>query len=75
MKTKYKAVGCANKSLHFLQQLKKHVQIGNGFTQRRAAYGLMLIEAYLNGQFLTEIQEFREEDEDDGKIPQCDLVW
>jgi hypothetical protein len=28
--TKYKAVGCANKSLHFLQQLKKHVQIGEG---------------------------------------------
>jgi hypothetical protein len=56
--TKYKAVGCANKSLHFLQQLKKHVQIGDGFTQARAAYGLMLIEAYLNGQFLTEVQEF-----------------
>jgi len=57
-KTKYKAVGCANKSLHFLQQLKKHTQIGEGFTQARAAYGLMLIEAYLNGQFLTEVQEF-----------------
>lgn len=56
--TKYKAVGCANKSLHFLQQLKKHVQIGEGFTQKRAAYGLMLIEAYINGQFLTEVQEF-----------------
>lgn len=65
-KTKYKAVGCANKSLHFLQQLKKHVQIGNGFTQERAIYGLMLIEAYLNGQFLTEVQEFhREEDKTD----------
>lgn len=65
-KTKYKAVGCANKSLHFLQQLKKHVQIGNGFSQERAAYGLMLIEAYLNGQFLTEVQEFHgEEDKTD----------
>ena len=59
---KYKAVGCANKSLHFLQQLKKHVQIGNGFTQERAAYGLMLIDAYINGQFLTEIQEFKADD-------------
>lgn len=59
--TKYKAVGCANKSLHFLQQLKKHVQIGEGFTQERAAYGLMLIEVYLNGQFLTEVQEFKSE--------------
>jgi len=57
--TKYKAVGSANKSLHFLQQLKKHVQIGEGFTQERAAYGLMLIEAYINGQFLTEVQEFK----------------
>lgn len=35
---KYKAVGCANKSLHFLQQLKKHVQIGNGFTQARSIW-------------------------------------
>lgn len=61
--TKYKAVGCANKSLHFLQQLKKHVQIGNGFTQERAAYGLMIIEAYLNGQFLTEVKEFTSNDE------------
>ena len=60
--TKYKAVGCANKSLHFLKQLKKHVQIGDGFTQKRAAYGLMLIEAYLNGQFLTELQEFHGEE-------------
>jgi hypothetical protein len=59
---KYKAVGCANKSLHFLQQLKKHVQIGNGFTQARAAYGLMLIDAYINGQFLTEVQEFKADD-------------
>jgi hypothetical protein len=59
---KYKAVGCANKSLHFLQQLKKHVQIGNGFTQERAAYGLMLIDAYINGQFLTEVQEFKADD-------------
>jgi len=59
---KYKAVGCANKSLHFLQQLKKHVQIGNGFTQERAAYGLMLIDAYINGQFLTEVQEFKSDD-------------
>ena len=57
--TKYKAVGCANKSLHFLKQLKKHVQVGEGFTQERAAYGLMLIEAYINGQFLTEVQEFK----------------
>lgn len=57
--TKYKAVGSANKSLHFLQQLKKHVQVGNGFSQERAAYGLMLIEAYINGQFLTEVQEFK----------------
>lgn len=59
---KYKAVGCANKSLHFLQQLKNHVQIGNGFTQERAAYGLMLIDAYINGQFLTEVQEFKADD-------------
>lgn len=57
--TKYKAVGCANKSLDFIKKLKKHVQIGQGFTQERAAYGLMLIEAYINGQFLTEIQEFK----------------
>ncbi len=56
---KYKAVGCANKALHFIQQLKKHTQIGEGFTQERAAYGLMLIEAYINGQFLTEVQEFK----------------
>jgi hypothetical protein len=60
--TKYKAVGCANKSLHFLQQLKKHVQSGNGFTQKRATYGLMLIDAYINGQFLKEIQEFKADD-------------
>ncbi len=60
--TKYKAVGCANKSLHFIQQLKKHAQIGNGMTQARAAYGLMLIEAYINGQFLTEVQEFQFEE-------------
>jgi hypothetical protein len=60
--TKYKAVGCANKSLHFIQQLKKHTQIGKGFTQERAAYGLMLIDAYLNGQFLTEVQEFKNDD-------------
>ena len=66
--TKYKAVGCANKSLHFLQQLKKHVQIGNGFTQERAAYGLMLIEAYLNGQFLTEVQEFHGEEDTTDEI-------
>ncbi len=66
--TKYKAVGCANKSLHFLQQLKKHVQIGNGFTQERAAYGLMLIEAYLNGQFLTEVQEFQSEESTSDEI-------
>lgn len=58
--TKYKAVGCANKSLHFLQQLKKHVQVGEGFTQARAAYGLLLIDTYINGQFLTEVQEFTE---------------
>jgi hypothetical protein len=45
-----------------LQQLKKHVQIGNGFTQERAAYGLMLIDAYINGQFLTEVQEFKADD-------------
>lgn len=25
----------------------------------RAAYGLMLIDAYINGQFLTEVQEFQ----------------
>ncbi len=66
--TKYKAVGCANKSLHFLQQLKKHTQIGEGFTQARAAYGLMLIEAYLNGQFLTEVQEFYGEEDTTDEI-------
>ena len=26
--------------------------------QERAAYGLMLIEAHITGQFLTEVQEF-----------------
>ena len=57
--TKYKAVKCATRSLKFIQQLKKHAQVGDGFTQERAAYGLMLIEAYINGQFLTEVQEFR----------------
>ncbi len=57
--TKYKGVRCANKSLRFIEQLKKHAQIGEGFIQERAAYGLMLIEAYINGQFLTEVQEFK----------------
>jgi hypothetical protein len=29
---------------------------------KRAAYGLMLIDAYINGQFLTEVQEFKDDE-------------
>jgi hypothetical protein len=57
--TKSKALECGSKSLYFIQQLKSIIQEEEGFNQAQAAYGLMLIDAYLKGQFLTEVEEFK----------------
>jgi hypothetical protein len=61
--TKLESIKFGSRSIQFIQKLKKHVQIGNNeFTRARAAYGLKLIDEYLNGRFLEEIQEFTVED-------------
>lgn len=73
---KVESIRLCGKSMRFLQQLKRHAQVGEThFSRARAAYGLTLIDEYLNGQFLQQVQEYREDDGYGGDIPQCDLIW
>lgn len=73
---KIEAIRLCGKSIRFIQSLKKHCQVGDdAFTRARAIYGLKLIDEYLNGQFLREVQAYREDDGYENDIPQCDLVW
>lgn len=55
---KQKAWSAGTKSLKFIKDLKRHVQIAEGFTAHRAAYALVLLEEYINGEFLKKVQEF-----------------
>ena len=59
---KQKAWSAGTQSLKFIKDLKRHVQISEGFTAHRAAYALVLLEQYMNGEFLNKVQEFKLED-------------
>lgn len=63
---KHKAWTAGTKSIKFINDLKRHVRIGdNVFTQHRAARALILLEHYINGDFLKEIQMFEYHDKDE----------
>ena len=56
---KQKAWTAGTKGIKFIKDLKRHVQIAEGFTAHRAAYALGLLEEYINGEFLKKVQEFK----------------
>lgn len=56
---KQKVWTAGTKNIKFIQSLKRHVQIGdNVYTARRAAFALILLDEYINGEFLEKIQNF-----------------
>lgn len=56
---KHKAWTAGTKSIKFINDLKRHVRLQEGFTAHRAAYALILLEQYINGEFLNKVQEFK----------------